>query len=59
MLWRCDPMTFDYVFPGDESFLVVSGSVQIELTDEGETVELKQGDVASLSERHSVRVDHH
>jgi hypothetical protein len=29
MLWRCDPMSFDYTFPGDESFLVVSGFVRI------------------------------
>jgi uncharacterized cupin superfamily protein len=48
MLWRCDPMSFDYVFPGDESFLVLSGSVRIELKDEGETVELRKGDVASF-----------
>ena len=48
MLWRCDPMSFDYDFPGDESFLVISGSVSITLTDSGETVELRQGDVASL-----------
>jgi uncharacterized protein len=47
MLWRCDPMTFDYDFPGDESFLVLSGSVRIELQD-GETIELHQGDVASF-----------
>ena len=48
MLWRCDPMTFDYVFPGDESFLVVSGAVRIELEDGDETVELRAGEVASF-----------
>ncbi len=48
MLWRCDPMTFDYDFPGDESFLIVSGAVRIELTDDGETIDLHQGDVASF-----------
>jgi uncharacterized cupin superfamily protein len=48
MLWRCDPMSFDYVFPGDESFLVLSGSVRIELLEGGETVELRKGDVASF-----------
>ena len=48
MLWRCDPMTFDYVFPGDESFIILSGSVRIELEDGKETIELKKGDVASL-----------
>ena len=47
MLWRCDPMTFDYNFPGDESFLVVSGRVRIALKD-GETIELRSGDVASF-----------
>lgn len=48
MLWRCEPMTFEYDFPGDESFLIVSGAVRIELTDEGETIDLKQDDVASF-----------
>ena len=48
MLWRCDPMSFDYQFPGDESFLIISGSVSITLTDSGETVELTAGDVASF-----------
>ncbi len=48
MLWRCEPMSFDYVFPGDESFLVISGAVTIELTESGETVELRQGDLASF-----------
>ncbi len=48
MLWRCDPMSFDYDFPGDESFLVLSGSVRIELKDGEETIELRAGDVASF-----------
>jgi len=48
MLWRCDPMSFDYEFPGDESFLVISGLVRIELKEGGETIELKKGDVASF-----------
>ena len=48
MLWRCEPMTFDYTFPGDESFVLVSGSVRIELKDSGETVHLEAGDVASF-----------
>jgi hypothetical protein len=47
MLWRCDPMTFDYNFPGDESFLVVSGRVRIAVKD-GATIELRSGDVASF-----------
>jgi uncharacterized cupin superfamily protein len=41
-------MTFDYTFPGDESFLLVSGAVRIELTDSGEAVHLEGGDVASF-----------
>ena len=32
----------------DESFVIVSGAVTIELTDSGETVELQRGDVASF-----------
>jgi uncharacterized cupin superfamily protein len=48
MLWRCDPMSFDYTFPGDESFIVISGSVKIGLTDTNEVVELRGGDVASF-----------
>jgi uncharacterized cupin superfamily protein len=48
MLWRCDPMSFDYTFPGDESFLLVSGAVRIKLEDTGETVNLEAGDVASF-----------
>jgi uncharacterized cupin superfamily protein len=48
MFWRCDPMSFDYTFPGDESFVVISGSVKIELTATGEVVELRGGDVASF-----------
>jgi len=49
MLWRCDPMSFDYTFPGDESFLLVSGAVRINLEDTGETVNLEAGDVASFA----------
>lgn len=48
MLWRCDPMSFDYEFPGDESFVVLSGSVRIKLEQGDETIELKKGDVASF-----------
>ena len=32
----------------DESFVIISGAVTIELTDSGETVELQRGDVASF-----------
>jgi uncharacterized cupin superfamily protein len=41
-------MTFDYEFPGDESFVIISGAVTITLTGSGETVELRKGDVASF-----------
>ena len=47
-LWRSDPATYDYVFPGDETFHVIEGAVAIELPDRGETVELRAGDVASF-----------
>jgi uncharacterized protein len=49
MLWRCDPRVFDYEFPGDESFIIVSGAVRIQLTDRDETIELRAGDVASFA----------
>ncbi len=40
MLWRCEPMTFEYAFPGDESFIVLAGAVRIDLRETGESVEL-------------------
>ena len=42
-LWRCDPMTFDYEFPGDEYIHVLDGSLLVET--ESESYELNQGDV--------------
>lgn len=48
MLWRCGPMTFDYAFPGDESFIVLSGAVRIELKNSAAAIELRAGDVASF-----------
>ena len=47
-LWRAEPATYDYVFPGDETFHVVEGAVTIDLPDRGEAVELSAGDVASF-----------
>jgi uncharacterized cupin superfamily protein len=47
-LWRSEPATYDYVFPGDETFHVLEGAVTIELPETGETVELGAGDVASF-----------
>lgn len=42
-LWKCDPMTFDYEFPGDEYIHVLEGSLLVET--ESESYELNQGDV--------------
>jgi uncharacterized cupin superfamily protein len=48
-LWRTDaPASYDYLFTGDESFLVLDGSVSIELVDTGERVDLEAGDIASF-----------
>jgi len=44
-LWRSDPATVDYVFEVDEAFLVLEGSVEIDLPDSGETVSLSAGDI--------------
>jgi uncharacterized cupin superfamily protein len=45
-LWRSDPATYDYLFESDEAFHVVEGAATIELPDTGETIEVRQGDVA-------------
>ena len=42
-LWRCEPMTFDYEFPGDEYIHVLDGSLEVK-TD-SETYQLKKGDI--------------
>jgi uncharacterized protein len=48
-LWRTDaPARYDYLFPGDESFYVLEGSVAIDLVATGKRVELKAGDIASF-----------
>jgi uncharacterized cupin superfamily protein len=41
-------MTFEYNFPGDESFIVLAGAVRIEFTDGSPKLELRAGDVASV-----------
>lgn len=46
-LWRCDPMTFDYEFPGDEIIHVIEGSLLIELADGG-NVTVIAGDIISF-----------
>ena len=47
-LWRCEPMTFDYEFPGDEYIQVLQGDLLIELVDGG-SVNLTQGDIACFN----------
>ncbi|MBT7542656.1 MAG: DUF861 domain-containing protein [Gammaproteobacteria bacterium] len=43
-LWRCEPMKFDYEFPGDEYIHVLAGSLLIE-TSAGNNYELNKGDI--------------
>jgi len=42
-LWRCDPMKFDYEFPGDEYIHVLEGNLLVET--ETKNYELKKGDI--------------
>ncbi|MEE2693246.1 MAG: cupin domain-containing protein [Pseudomonadota bacterium] len=42
-LWRCEPMTFDYEFPGDEYIHVLDGSLDVK-TDT-EIYQLNKGDI--------------
>jgi uncharacterized protein len=50
-LWRTEaPASYEYLFDGDESFVVLEGSVSIELVDTGERVDLKAGDIASFND---------
>lgn len=51
-LWKHECATFDYVFPGDETFHVLEGAVRISLAS-GETIELKPGNIASFSKGQS------
>jgi uncharacterized cupin superfamily protein len=44
-LWRSDPSVGDYVFEVDEVFLVLEGSVEIDLPDTGETISMSAGDI--------------
>ena len=46
--WRCEPMTFDYEFPGDEIFQVIEGDLLVEM-ESGESVSLQTGDVVSFN----------
>lgn len=45
-LFRMEPQTFDFVFPGDETVHVLDGDLDIELVDSGEVVHLETGDLA-------------
>ncbi len=47
-LWRCEPMTFDYEFPGDEIFHIIEGSLMIEV-EGGEKITVKAGDIISFN----------
>lgn len=46
-LWRCEPMTFEYEFPGDEYIHVLSGELHIQ-TKDGD-YDLKQGDIVMFN----------
>ena len=48
-IWRSDPATYDYLFESDEAFHVVAGAATIELPDTGETIEVREGDIAYFS----------
>jgi uncharacterized cupin superfamily protein len=45
-LWRSDPATYEYLFAKDEANLVVAGAATVELPETGETIELREGNVA-------------
>ncbi|MGH1536983.1 MAG: cupin domain-containing protein [Gammaproteobacteria bacterium] len=47
-LWRCEPMTFEYEFPGDEMFQILQGTLSIEL-ENGEHVNVQTGDIISFN----------
>ncbi len=47
-LWRCEPMTFAYEFPGDEIFHVLQGNLLVEI-EGGEKVNLQEGDIVSFN----------
>ncbi len=44
-LWRCEPMSFEYEFPGDEYIQVLDGNLLIEITG-AEDVHLEKGAIA-------------
>ena len=46
-LWRCEPMTFEYEFPGDEYIHVLLGELHIQTKDAD--YDLKQGDIVMFN----------
>jgi len=46
-LWRCEPMTFEYEFPGDEIIHVLQGDLLIEISGQ-ENITLQTGEIASF-----------
>ena len=46
-LWRCEPMTFEYEFPGDEMFQILQGNLLVEVAGE-DSINLKAGDIFSF-----------
>ncbi|HEY7003431.1 MAG TPA: cupin domain-containing protein [Gaiellaceae bacterium] len=44
-LWRSGPSTVDYLFEFDEVFLILEGSVEIDLPDTEETIPMSAGDI--------------
>ncbi len=47
-LWRSEPITFEYEFPGDEIFHVLQGDLRIETLD-GDVINVTQGDIVSFN----------
>ena len=47
-LWRCEPMTFEYEFPGDEFIQVLDGDLLIEIPGK-EDVHLQKGEIAAFN----------
>ena len=47
-LWRCEPMTFEYEFPGDEYIQVLQGNLFIVIPGQ-DNIELKKGDIAAFN----------
>jgi uncharacterized cupin superfamily protein len=45
-LWKAEPGSFDFVFETDETFLLLSGAVRIDV--DGEILELRKGDLVSF-----------